>query len=105
MATQQAMEALARGNEIRMAMAQLKVEVKQAGPAGLTVAAELLEGDSAIVDRMKVGDLLLAAPRVGQARAMRFLKLADLPMSVLLRKVGTLTTRQRLVLAATLRVA
>lgn len=89
---QQRMEALARGNRIRIGRADIKREIRS---RRLTVLG-VLEAPPEFSLGMKVLDLLLASPGVGPVRASRLLQRLQIsPVTT----VGGLTERQRLELA------
>lgn len=92
---QQRNDALAAANETRLARAKMKREIK----GGRRSVASVVLDTPWYAEKMYVLELLMAMPRYGQARARRLLHQADLPMA---KYVGTLTDRQRLVLAKVL---
>ena len=91
----QHMRALARANEIRLARAELKRGVA----AGKIDVAEVIVHCPWEAHSMAVSDLLMSQRRWGQTRCRKFL--ARLPMSEQ-KTVGSMTDRQRHVLAAML---
>src|SRR5204863_6065664 len=91
----QHMRALARANQIRLARAELKRGVA----AGKVDVAEVIVHCPWEAHSMAVSDLLMSQRRWGQTRCRKFL--ARLPMSEQ-KTVGSMTDRQRRVLAAML---
>jgi len=91
----QHMRALQRANAVRIARAQLKRRVT----LGEIDVAEVILYCPWEVDSMAVAELLMSQRRWGLTRCRRFL--AQLPMSEQ-KTVGSMTDRQRRVLAAML---
>jgi hypothetical protein len=89
------MRALARANQIRLARAELKRGVA----AGKIDVAEVIVHCPWEAHSMGVAELLMSQRRWGQTRCRRFL--GRLPMSEQ-KTVGSMTDRQRRVLAAML---
>jgi hypothetical protein len=92
----QRMRALERANQVRLARSDLKRLIAR-GEA--SVAEAILNGGPEI-DGMAIIELLLSQRRWGHARARRLLM--AIPMSEN-KTIGSMTERQRSVLAATLR--
>lgn len=90
------MAALARANEIRIARAELKRKVA----AGQLSAAEVIERCPPEARSMGLGDLLVSQRRWGQIRTRRLLVQVGLSER---KTVGSLTDRQRRLLAELLR--
>ena len=84
----QRLEALAHANEVRSARAGLKRDLK----AGRTHAVNVLADPPEYVETMKILDLLLAAPKWGQVKAMYALRRCAISPS---KTVGGLSARQR----------
>lgn len=95
-------DALDVGNRVRVAQANLKVEIAGLPQGeGLAVVAELLEsGDLGVVGGMRVESLLVAVRGVGRGKVGRLLVSAGCSGS---RRVRELTERQRLAIAVSLR--
>lgn len=91
----QRMEALDRANAIRSYRAELKRDVKYRRRA----VRDVLLGRDAMVETMKVVELLLAAPKVGRTKANKILAQSKISYS---KTVGGLSDRQRRELAALL---
>jgi len=89
------MRALARANEVRLARAELKRKVA----AEEVDVAEVIMRCPWEAGSMAVADLLMSQRRWGQTRCRRFL--AQIPMSEK-KTVGSMTDRQRRILAAML---
>lgn len=90
-AAPQHIRALAAGNEIRLARAQLKREIK----AGEVNICDLIIDPPSCLKSMRLGDLLRAQHRWAITRTRRTLHLAQLSE---LKRLDSLTSRQRLVL-------
>ena len=88
----QAMEALDRANEIRLARAQLRRELY----AGTRTAASVILDGPVGSESWELGDMLMAQRRWGPRRLRRFLGVG-LPGEH--RRIGTLTIRERQELA------
>lgn len=80
--------ALDRANEVRTYRAQLKKDLKQRRVS----LRPLLEEPPALLESMKVLDLLIAAPKVGRVKATKALRSALVSPS---KTVGGLSDRQR----------
>lgn len=91
----QHMEALARANRIRLARAELKREV---GRGDRTAASVVLECPWQ-ADSMSLAELLTSQRRWGATRTRKFLFRLALGEN---KKLGTLTSRQRELLASAL---
>jgi hypothetical protein len=92
---QQCLEALARANRIRQVRAELKRRIAD-GDLG---AAEVILLHQREVESMPVGDVLTSQRHWGDARCRRF----PMPMRLQESKtIGSMTERQRLVVAARL---
>lgn len=95
MADQQRFLALARANRIRAARAELKRRLR----SGEMAAAEVVLRRSRDTDTMTIGTVLLSQPGWGPRRSSTMLRSVSLPETKML---GSLTERQRLMLAAVL---
>jgi hypothetical protein len=91
----QHLRALQRANEVRLARAELKRRVAE---GELTAAQVVLESPWQ-AESMTVADLLVSQRRWGRTRCRRFLAQASLTET---KTIGTLTDRQRRVVAAQL---
>jgi hypothetical protein len=91
----QHLKALERANRVRLARAELKRQVARGG----VTAAEVILTQPWEAESMSVFDLLASQRRWGRARCRKFL--AALPMNET-KKLGSLTERQRVTLAAML---
>lgn len=89
----QHMDALHKGNEIRLARAALKGDVKR----GEKTVAGVLADNPPEVATMTVTDLIAAQHRWGTERARRWVAAQHVGES---KTIGTLTDRQRGVLVA-----
>jgi hypothetical protein len=89
------MRALERANQVRLARAELKRRIA----SGEVDVAEVILECPWEADSMAVADLLLSQRRWGQMRCRKFL--SQLPISEK-KSVGSMTERQRRVLAAML---
>jgi hypothetical protein len=85
---QQRLDALEKGNAVRVARAQDKKEIA----AGKLSALPILVSPPSHWQNAKVLDLVLAMPRVGRSRATNWLEMAKVPAS---KSLGSLTPRQR----------
>jgi hypothetical protein len=95
-AASQQLQALERANQVRLARAELKRRV-----AGRdTSAATVIEECPWEAASMKISELLMSQRRWGTARCRRLLLSIGVPEN---KQIGTLTDRQRRVLAAVLR--
>lgn len=91
----QHMRALERANSVRLARAELKRAIAR----GEKDAAEVVEESPWETESMTIAELLTSQRRWGQTRARKFL----MPLSLNENKqLGTLTSRQRRLLAAEL---
>lgn len=91
----QHMRALERANSVRLARAELKRAIAR----GDRDAAEVVEESPWETESMTIAELLTSQRRWGQTRARKFL----VPLSLNENKqLGTLTSRQRRLLAAEL---
>ena len=93
--TAQCMEALARANEVRLARAALKREVS----AGSRSVTEVIMDSPWEAESMSLSELLCSQRRWGRARSRKLLASAALGEG---KKVGSLTERQRRILAGAL---
>lgn len=87
----QHMQALQRGNKIRLARAGLKRQVAN----GETTVVAVLQDIPEHAEKMPVYDLLTAQHRWGRSRARKLLAVAQVREG---KKLGELTQRQRLVI-------
>ena len=94
----QQLRALGKANRVRLARAELKRKVA----AGDVTAAQVVLESPWEAASMEIGDLLRSQRRWGAARCRRLLVSVGLPEH---KQVGTLTDRQRKVLAAVLESA
>jgi len=95
-AGQQHLRALEHANRVRLARAQMKRQVA----AGELSAAEVVLSCPWQANSMDISDLLMSQKRWGRARCRRVLLSISVPEN---KKIGTLTERQRVALAAVLR--
>jgi hypothetical protein len=91
----QRLRALERANEVRLARAELKRRIAE----GETRAAEVILECPWEASSWTVGDLLMSQRRWGSARCRKFLSRAQISE---MKQIGTLTERQRRVLARAL---
>jgi hypothetical protein len=91
----QHLRALSRANEVRLARAQLKKHVAE----GTITAGDVILQSPWEAESMCVSDLLMSQRRWGHQRCRRVL--AQIPVSET-KTIGSLTERQRRVLAALL---
>jgi hypothetical protein len=96
--TQQQLQALRQANRVRLARAELKRKVA----SGKVTAAQVVVDCPWEAASMEIGDLLRSQRRWGIARCRRLLVAAGLPEN---KQIGTLTDRQRKLLAAVLEAA
>jgi hypothetical protein len=87
--------ALERANHVRVARAELKRRLR----SGETAAAEVILRCSRDTDTMTVGALLISQPGWGPRRSATLLRSVSLSDT---KTLGTLTGRQRVMLAAVL---
>jgi hypothetical protein len=85
---EQRFDALDKANEIRCGRAQLKRDLK----ARKVSARDLLADPPAVIETMKVYDLLRAVPKVGRVKANKLTTQARIAPS---KTVGGLSERQR----------
>ncbi|HWB68702.1 MAG TPA: hypothetical protein VG518_01870 [Solirubrobacterales bacterium] len=91
----QHMQALARANSVRLARAELKRAIAR----GDMDASEVVQECPWETESMTIAELLTSQPRWGRTRVRKFL----LPLSLSENKrLGTFTSRQRMLLAAEL---
>jgi hypothetical protein len=91
----QCMQALQRANQVRLARANLKRQVA----AGRILAADVILDCPSQIEGMAVADLLMSQPRWGRTRCRSVLTAVPLSET---KTVGSMTERQRLVLASLL---
>lgn len=84
----QRMEALAKANEIRVARAKLKIDIKR----GRVNALNVLLDPPAVFATMRVTEVLLAMPKIGRVKANRLLRTARCSPS---KTLAGLSDRQR----------
>jgi hypothetical protein len=94
-AAPQHLRALERANEVRLARAALKRRIA----AREVMVAEVVATRPWEAERMSVSELLMSQKRWGRARSRRLLVSVGVPEN---KELGTLTERQRVVLAAVL---
>jgi len=94
-AAPQHLKALERANRVRLARADLKRRIA----AQEITAEEVILNCPWEADGMSVSDLLMSQRRWGRARCRRLLISLGVPEN---KKIGTMTERQRLALAALL---
>jgi hypothetical protein len=82
------MDSLSKANEIRIARARLKQQLR----AGEARVEQILASPPKCVGTATVLDLLLAVPKIGPVRAGRLLSSARVSQSA---SIGKLTERQR----------
>jgi hypothetical protein len=92
---QQHLRALQEANRVRLARAEMKREIA----AGLLAAEEVILSCPWQAHSMSISDLLMSQKRWGRARCRRLLLSIGVPEN---KRVGTLTERQRVALAAVL---
>lgn len=85
---EQRIAALARANEIRLYRAAIKRQIK----AGTLTFSGVLDANNPLMATMKVSELLMAVPRIGERKAAKILRLEQVSMS---KTVGGLSVRQR----------
>jgi hypothetical protein len=91
----QHLRALEHANRVRLARAEMKRQIA----AGDLPAAEVILGCPWEAESMSISDVLMSQKRWGRARCRRLLMAIGIPEN---KRVGTLTERQRAILAATL---
>jgi hypothetical protein len=89
------MQALARANRVRLARAQLKRAIAR----GETEVAEVIRDCPWETESMSLAELLTSQRRWGRTRARKFLQSLGLSEN---KRLGTLTPRQRTLLATAL---
>jgi hypothetical protein len=89
------MQALARANRVRLARAELKRAIAR----GDEEVAEVIRGCPWETESMTLAELLTSQRRWGRTRARKFLQNLGLSEN---KRVGTLTSRQRELLATAL---
>lgn len=87
----QRMEALKKGDAIRLRRANLKRDLK----AGRVLVQDLLEEPPEYALRMKVIDIILNVPKFGPIKANHVLHMSQLSLN---KTLGELTPRQRTML-------
>jgi hypothetical protein len=92
----QRLQALARANKVRLARAELKRRIAD----GHAQAAEIILACPEEAESWSVGELLMSQRRWGINRCRKFLARNQISE---IKPVGTLTERQRLLLAAQLK--
>ncbi len=93
--TPQHMEALARANRVRLARAELKRSIAR----GEVDAAEVIRDCPWETESMTLAELLTSQRRWGRTRARKFLLALAMNEN---KRLGTLTSRQRLLLSTEL---
>lgn len=88
----QRMSALKHANEIRVARAELKRNIR----AGSLSILDVLEDPAADVAGMKILSVLVAVPKLGEVKARRILQLLQISER---KTLGGISDRQRSVLA------
>ena len=91
----QHLRALEHANRVRLARAEMKRQIA----AGDLAAAEVILGCPWEAESMSISDVLMSQKRWGRARCRRLLMALGIPEN---KRVGTLTERQRALLASTL---
>jgi hypothetical protein len=91
----QHMQALARANRVRLARAELKRSIAR----GDVEVAEVIEDSPWETESMSLAELLTSQRRWGRTRSRKFLQGLALNEN---KRLGTLTARQRSMLAAAL---
>jgi hypothetical protein len=94
----QRLRALERANEIRLERAALKKRIA----AGEVSAADVITDPPPAAESWSVGDLLMSQRRWGTTRCRRFLSRSNITET---KPIGTLTERQRNLLADSLHPA
>ena len=93
MSTGQQMAALERAQDIRIARANLKHDIK----SGVRNAADVIVDPPECIDTMTIHDFLLAVPGVGLGKAGTLIGRSRMSAT---RRIGQMTANQRLVMAA-----
>mgnify|MGYP003575844878 CR=1 FL=1 len=91
----QHLQALEHANRVRLARAEMKRRIA----AGDLSAAEVILGCPWEAESMSISDVLMSQKRWGRARCRRLLTSISIPEN---KRVGTLTERQRAIVASTL---
>jgi hypothetical protein len=91
----QHLQALEHANRVRLARAEMKRQIA----AGDLPAAEVILGCPWEAESMSISDVLMSQKRWGRARCRRLLMSVGMPEN---KRVGTLTERQRAILASIL---
>jgi hypothetical protein len=91
----QHLQALEHANRVRLARAEMKRRIA----AGDLAAAEVVESCPWEAESMSISDVLMSQRRWGRARCRRLLTSIGIPEN---KRLGTLTERQRAILAAML---
>ncbi len=91
----QHLRALEHANRVRLARAEMKRRIA----AGDLSAVEVVESCPWEAESMSISDVLMSQKRWGRARCRRLLLSLGIPEN---KRLGTLTERQRAILAATL---
>jgi hypothetical protein len=97
----QALEALSLANEVRLSRASVKREIRaMPRTEGIRKVADLVEANPPLWRTARLEQLLAAPFRVGPSTVHQWLRAAELPPR---KQVGSLTERQRFVLAGLMR--
>lgn len=91
----QHLRALEHANKVRLARAELKRRIA----AGDLSAADVIQDCPWEAESMSISDVLISQKRWGRARCRRLLMAIGIPEN---KRVGTLTDRQRMIVAAVL---
>lgn len=91
----QHLQALEHANRVRLARAEMKRRIA----AGDLPAAEVILSCPWEAESMSISDVLMSQKRWGRARCRRLLMSISIPEN---KRVGTLTERQRSIVASTL---
>jgi hypothetical protein len=91
----QHLQALEHANRVRLARAEMKRRIA----AGDLQAAEVILSCPWEAESMSISDVLMSQKRWGRARCRRLLMSISIPEN---KRVGTLTERQRAIVATTL---
>lgn len=90
------MEALNKADEVRIYRANLKRDLK----AGRASIDDILLEPSALVDTMKLFDLMLAMPKYGRVKVNTVLKACQISPA---KTIGEMSVRQRIEVVSMLR--
>lgn len=90
------MDALEKGNGIRLKRAQLKRDLK----AGKVSVIDLLIDPPDYIKKMLVFDLMLACPKYGRVKVNHVLRMAHVSPTI---RIGGMTKRQRHEIASMMR--